>query len=243
MTDDRPSTRSTGTARTGRRLDEATAAHPNARFTTPADAVPVDRARLGGPGGRADRRVPVRRPARDGGAARDRGVRLGARRVPGLDHGLGEDRGRGGRGRRAALRPDGDAAVLRLPHGRLLRPLAGDRPRARARSCRRSSWSTGSARTTTASSSGPASARTAACSRGCSGAATTQAGRWRRRSAWCRPRTRSTLAASICAGARSRSCSDVDPEEWRAQLPAAARALRAVRRPAARGARAAAECT
>ena len=27
----------------------------------------------------------------------------------------------GRRGRRAALRPDGDAAVLRLPHGRLLR--------------------------------------------------------------------------------------------------------------------------
>ena len=32
-----------------------------------------------------------------------------------------------GDGRQAALRPDGDAAVLRLPHGRLLRPLAEDR--------------------------------------------------------------------------------------------------------------------
>ena len=33
----------------------------------------------------------------------------------------------GRRGRQAALRPDGDAAVLRLQHGRLLRPLAEDR--------------------------------------------------------------------------------------------------------------------
>ncbi len=32
-----------------------------------------------------------------------------------------------GDGRRAALRPDGDAALLRLQHGRLLRPLAGHR--------------------------------------------------------------------------------------------------------------------
>ena len=32
-----------------------------------------------------------------------------------------------GRGRQPALRPDGDAAVLRLQHGRLLRPLADDR--------------------------------------------------------------------------------------------------------------------
>ena len=42
----------------------------------------------------------------------------------------------------------------------------------RERSCRRSSTSTGSARTPTASSSGPASARTAACSSGSSAAAT-----------------------------------------------------------------------
>ena len=65
-----------------------------------------------------------------------------------------------GDGRRAALRPDGDAAVLRLQHGRLLRALAEDRRARPARSCRGSSSSTGSARTTTASSCGPASART-----------------------------------------------------------------------------------
>ena len=38
--------------------------------------------------------------------------------------GLGEDRRRGRRARRAAPRPVRDAAVLRLQHGRLLRPLA-----------------------------------------------------------------------------------------------------------------------
>ena len=55
--------------------------------------VPVDRARVGGPRRRADLRDPVRRPARHGRAARARGARLGARRVPRLDHGLGDDRG------------------------------------------------------------------------------------------------------------------------------------------------------
>ena len=60
--------------------------------------VPLDRLQLGGPAGRADRRVPVRRPPRHRGAAGDRGARLGARRVHGLDHGLGEDRRGGGHG-------------------------------------------------------------------------------------------------------------------------------------------------
>ena len=83
--------------------------------------VPLDRAELGGPGGRADRRLPVRRPARVGRAAGARGLRLGARRLPRLDHGLREDGGGGRQGRRAALRPDGDAALLRLRHGALLR--------------------------------------------------------------------------------------------------------------------------
>ena len=71
-------------------------------------------------------------------AARDRGVRLAARRVPRLDHG-DRDHGRGRRhGRRAAPRPVRDAAVLRLQHGRLLRALAEDRAtRPTTTSCRK----------------------------------------------------------------------------------------------------------
>ena len=159
------------------------AAHPNARFTTPAVAGPGDRAGVGGPGGRADRRDAVRRAPLDGRAARDRGAGLGARRVPRRGDELGEDRRGRRHGRRAALRPVRDAPVLRLQHGRLLRPLAGDRAAARARSCRRSSTSTGSARTPTAASCGRASARTPACCPGCSPAAPATARRRRPRSA------------------------------------------------------------
>ena len=73
-------------------------------------------------------------------------------------------RPRAGCSRQAALRPDGDAAVLRLQHGRLLRSLAVDRQDQRPGKlpaiC---SSSTGSAATRTDGSCGPASARTAAC--------------------------------------------------------------------------------
>ena len=44
----------------------------------PGGTVPVDRARVGGPRRRADRRDPVRRPARLGGAARARGASTGS---------------------------------------------------------------------------------------------------------------------------------------------------------------------
>ena len=44
------------------------AAHPNARFTAPAVAVPGHRPRVGGPGRRADLGHPVRRPPRHGRA-------------------------------------------------------------------------------------------------------------------------------------------------------------------------------
>ena len=63
-----------------------------------------------------------------GRAARPRGVRLGARRVPRRDDVVGDDRGRLRHRRPAPLRPVRDAAVLRLRHGRLLRALARDRP-------------------------------------------------------------------------------------------------------------------
>ena len=151
------------------------AAHPNARFTAPAAQCPVDRAGVGGPRRRADRRLPLRRSPRHRRAAGRRGLRLGARRLHGRDDVLGDDRRRGRRGRPAALRPDGDAAVLRLQHGRLLRPLAEDR-RARGRRAAarllRQLVPQGRRR---ASSSGPASARTAASWSGSSAAATASA--------------------------------------------------------------------
>ncbi len=79
----------------------------------------LDGARVGGPRGRPDRRLPVRRPPRQRRAARPRGVRLGARRLHGRDDVLGDDRRRLRHGRPAPLRPVRDAALLRLQHGRL----------------------------------------------------------------------------------------------------------------------------
>ena len=54
----------TGRATTGRPSPSTPAAHPNARFTAPAVAVPVDRPRVGGPRRRADLGDPLRRPPR-----------------------------------------------------------------------------------------------------------------------------------------------------------------------------------
>ncbi len=95
---------------------------------------PGVRARVGRPRRRADLGDPVRRPAAHDRAVGDRGVRLGARRVPRLDDGVRDHRRPAGRGRHAALRPDGDVAVLRLQLRRLLRPLAGDRQGHRSQS-------------------------------------------------------------------------------------------------------------
>ena len=98
----------------------------------PRFAVSVDRPGVGGPSRRADLGDPVRRPPPLHRPARDAGVRLGARRVPRIDHGVGDDGRAAGRRRQTALRPDGDAAVLWLQHGRLLRPLVVDRQDQRA---------------------------------------------------------------------------------------------------------------
>ena len=132
------------------------------------DQQPGARRRLGRPGRRADRRLHLRRPPLDHGAAGDRGARLGRRRLHGRDHGLRDHRRRRRPAGRGAPRPVRDAALHRLQHERLLPALARPGRRARrprAPRCRRSSASTGSARAPTASSSGPATARTCACSK------------------------------------------------------------------------------
>ncbi len=90
-------------------------------------AVSVHRAELGGAAGRADLRLHLRFAPLEGHPARVRGVRLGARRLPRLGDEHGDDGGHHGPGRRGAARSDGHAAVLRLQHGRLLRPLARHR--------------------------------------------------------------------------------------------------------------------
>ena len=102
------------------------------------------------PARRPDRRDPLRRPPQDHRAAGLRGPRLDARHLP-RRHAVQRDhRGRRRPGRRRAPRPDGDAAVHRLPRRRLLQPLDHGRQGATTRpSCRGSSTSTGSAATTT----------------------------------------------------------------------------------------------
>ena len=199
---------------------------------------PLDRARVGGPRRRADRRDPLRRAPLDGRAAGARGVRLAARRVPRVDHGVGDDGRRGRRGRQAALRPVRDAAVLRLPHGRLLRPLAADRAsRAIRRSCRSSSTSTGSARTPTGRFLWPGfgenSRVLAWIFRRCEGTAEAVETPDR---ASCRRRARSRPTASTSATRRCEELLGVDPEELAGSSAADPRALRQVRRPPAEGA-------
>ena len=95
----------------------------------PGRAVPDDRARVGGPQGRPDQRDPVRRTPGHRRTAGDRVLRLDARRLHGHDGLVGDDRCRRRCDRPAAPRPVRDAAVLRLQHGRLRRPLARHRRR------------------------------------------------------------------------------------------------------------------
>ena len=163
----RPRTSPTGRASRGRPTSGRPRRAPELPVLRARVAVPVDRPRVAGPEGRADLGVPLRRPPRHHRAARVRVARLAARRVRRRDDGFREDRRRRRRARRAAPRPVRDAAVLRLQHGRLLRALAEhDRAHRRGVAAPRSTASTGSARTPTASSSGPASARTPGCSSG-----------------------------------------------------------------------------
>ena len=91
---------------------------------------------------------------------------------------------------------------------------------ATAPSCRRSSTSTGFARTRTGASCGPASARTPACWRGSSPLRRPRRGADETPIGYLPVAARaSTPTGSTCPRRTWRSCCDVDVGEWRAQLP------------------------
>ena len=99
------------------------AAHPNSPFRRADDQQSVARS----DGERSERRAHQRdhfwRTPRRHDAAGVSGVQLDSRRLYRRDDGFGDDRRRRGRTRPGAARPDGDAAVLRLQHGRLFPAL------------------------------------------------------------------------------------------------------------------------
>ena len=183
-------------------------------------AVPVDRPRLGGPDGRADRRHPVRRPPRRPPC------RWSPRRSTG-QHGvfLGATIARettaaaAGDGRRAAPRPVRDAAVLRLQHGRLLRALARasarDGARKLPRDLLRQLVPQGRRRQVPLAGLRREQPRAEV---GLRAAATASAGGRRRHRPACRRRRRSTPTASTSPPRTSRELLTVDAEQWRAQL-------------------------
>ncbi len=208
---------------------------PERPLHRPGRAGPGDRARVGGPGRRADRRDPVRRPPRDRRAARH------ARRSTGSTASSSARRC----ARRRPPPPPARSASCASTRSRCCRSAATTWPttsrhwlkigqRDGADSCRRSSTSTGSARTTTASSCGPASARTAACSSGSSAAATARASAVETPIGLVPPAGDLDIDGLDIDAADLEELLRVDTDAVKAELPAGQGAPRQVRRPAPR---------
>ena len=182
-------------------------------------AVPVDVARAG----RTRRACPSRRSS---SAAVGRGSRPSSSRAAtgrtasssGATMGSETTAAATGAGGRGATRPDGDAALLRLQHGRLLRALAGDGPRpgAPAGDLPRELVPHRRRRPLRVAGLRREPARAAVDDRPREGEGRR---RRRRRSAWCRPSRRSTGTASRSPRPSGRGCCGVDRAEWAAEVP------------------------
>ena len=147
------------------------AAHPNSRFTVSLYNCPTLSQGIRQSPGRADLGHPAGRPTLAAHPARDRGLRLGPRRLLGRPDGLGDDGRRRRQGRRPAPRPVRHAARSAATTWAIT-SATGSTWASSSASRRRSIPSTGSGRTRTASSSGRASATTSASSSGSSTAST-----------------------------------------------------------------------
>ena len=206
------------------------AAHPNARFTVPADAMPEHRAGMGRSERRADLGLPVRRTAGRRRAARHRGHRLAARRLPRRQHGVGRNRRGRHDGRRTAPRPVRDDPLLRLPRRRLSRLLDQDRPQ-----CARSGKAAALLPGQLVPQGFRRQVRLAGLCReqprpqmDLRAARRARPTRSRRRSASCRPRSRSTPTASNITDATLDLLLSVDIPAWKAEAKAIGKSFEAL---------------